>query len=101
MAAVLPFRSRATLHEQGGGAVDLGADDEVRCSIWPASGRNVTDTGLTFDHRGEAAAEFEAALRVRNRELRLAGKRYKIVEAVAHPDGFPHVALFLRSLTGG
>jgi hypothetical protein len=99
--SVLPFRSRATLHEQGGAAVDLGAVDTVKCSIWPASGRNVTDTGQTFDHRGEAAPEYEDALRVRNRELRLDGVRYKIVEAVAHPDGFPHVALFLRSLTGG
>lgn len=99
--AVLPFRSRATLHEQGGAAVDLGADDTIPCSIWPASGRNVAPAGQTFDHRGEAHPDFAAVLKVVNRELRLDGHRYKIVEAVLHPDGFPHVALFLRSLTGG
>lgn len=92
---MLPFDRQGTVHKQGGEELA-----EIDLAIWPAA-LSTTNVGEAYDHTGEAPADAaEHLVRKANREIRVDGRRFKIVEA--HLHGYmPHVGLRLREIRNG
>jgi hypothetical protein len=86
---------RASLEELGGAPVTVGGEPlTITVTVWPAR-QTFGASGRHFDYEGEAPRAYADDLRVRNRQLRIGRKVYKIIEAIPH-DFLPHVALELK-----